>query len=70
MQDEGSRPQSSRPTSTPLRLLPDLDLRADDIAISSSGTFAAICGTHRAVSAAFCTPCCSSRLHVRDIRST
>lgn len=52
MQGKETGEQSSRAASRILRLLPDLDLIADNITINSSGTHAAISGIHRDVSAA------------------
>ena len=62
MQDMGAAVQGSRSMKRVLRLLPDLECKPDDISISSSGSFAAICGTHRNVSASFCKGSTANRV--------
>ena len=62
MQDVGAAVPGSRSQGRVLRVLPDLECIPDDIFISSSGSFAAICGTHRDVSAAFYQGLTANRL--------
>lgn len=50
MQEEDVGRQGNGAAIKLLTLLPELEYNADDIAVSSSGSFAAVCGSHRNVS--------------------